>query len=72
VNNWLTISNNLTLSRTEDNDQNNAGNALSSSIGASLRALPNVRVHDPALTQFGGYNILPDGSALGKDANLRG
>jgi TonB-linked SusC/RagA family outer membrane protein len=71
VNNWLTFSNNLTISRTEDNDQNNAGNALSGAIGASIRALPNVRVKDPTLTQFGGYNILPDGSALGQDANLR-
>jgi TonB-dependent starch-binding outer membrane protein SusC len=71
VNNWLTISNNLAISRTEDNDQNNAGNALSGAIGASIRSLPNVRVKDPALTQFGGFNILPDGSALGQDANLR-
>jgi TonB-linked SusC/RagA family outer membrane protein len=71
VNNWLTISNNLTISRTEDNDQNNAGNALSGAIGASIRSLPNVRVMDPTLTQFDGFNILPDGSALGQDANLR-
>jgi TonB-linked SusC/RagA family outer membrane protein len=71
VNNWLTISNNLSISRTEDNDQNNVGNALSGAIGASIRALPNVRVKDPALTQFDGYNILEDGSALGQDANTR-
>ncbi|HLO80105.1 MAG TPA: TonB-dependent receptor [Chitinophagaceae bacterium] len=71
VNNWLTITNNLTISRTEDNDQNNASNGTSGTIGAAIRSLPNVRVKDPALTQFGGYNILEDGSALGQDANLR-
>jgi TonB-linked SusC/RagA family outer membrane protein len=71
VNNWLTISNNITLSRTQDNDQNNGGNALSGAVAAALRALPNVRIYDPALPQFNGFNILPDGSALGRDANLR-
>jgi len=71
VNNWLTISNNITLSRTQDNDQNNGGNALSGAVAASLRALPNVRIYDPALPQFSGFNILADGSALGRDANLR-
>jgi TonB-linked SusC/RagA family outer membrane protein len=70
VNNWLSFSNNLTISRTEDNDQNNSGDALSAAIGSSLRALPNVRVMDPTLTEFDGFNILPDGSALGRDANL--
>jgi TonB-linked SusC/RagA family outer membrane protein len=71
VNKWFTITNNITLSRTEDNDQNNGGNALSGAVAASLRALPNVRIYDPLLTQFDGFNILPDGSALGRDANLR-
>jgi len=71
VNDWLKIGNNLTISRTEDNDQNNGGNALSGAIANALRALPNVRAFDPANTAFAGYNIKPDGSALGRDANTR-
>lgn len=71
VNNWLRISNNITLSRTEDNDQNNGGNALSGAVANALRALPNVRIFNPALTQFDGFNVTPDGAALGQDANLR-
>lgn len=71
VNNWLKIGNNLTISRTDDNDQNNGGNALSGTIANALRALPNVRALDPANTAFAGYNIKPDGSALGRDANTR-
>lgn len=71
INKWLKVSNNITLSRTEDNDQNNGGNALSGAVAASLRALPNVRAYNPNLPQFDGFNILPDGSALGQDANLR-
>ena len=71
VNDWLKVGNNLTISRTEDNDQNNGGNALSGAIANALRALPNVRAFDPANTAFAGYNIRPDGSALGRDANTR-
>ncbi|ULQ55107.1 TonB-dependent receptor [Flavihumibacter rivuli] len=71
INNWLKIGNNLSVSRTDDNDQNNGGNALSGAVANSLRALPNVRIFDPANTVFDGYNVLPDGSALGRDANLR-
>jgi TonB-linked SusC/RagA family outer membrane protein len=71
VNKWFTISNNLTISRTEDNDQNNGGNALSGAVAAALRALPNVRAFDPANTTFDGYNVLANGAALGQDANLR-
>jgi len=71
VNSWLKVGNNLSISRTEDNDQNNGGNALSGAIANALRALPNVRAFDPANTAFAGYNIKPDGSALGRDANTR-
>lgn len=71
ANKWLKFSNNITLSRTEDNDQNNGGNALSGAVAASLRALPNVRIFNPDLPQFDYYNILPNGAALGQDANLR-
>ncbi|MFM2358201.1 MAG: hypothetical protein RLY16_193, partial [Bacteroidota bacterium] len=71
VNDWLKVGNNLTISRSEDNDQNNGGNALSGAIANALRALPNVRAYDPTNTAFGGYNIKADGSALGRDANTR-
>jgi len=71
VNDWLKVGNNITLSRSEDNDQNNGGNALSGAIANALRALPNVRAFDPANTAFAGYNIKSDGSALGRDANTR-
>lgn len=72
VNKWLKVSNQTTLSRTQDNDQNNGGNALSGAVAASLRALPNVRVFNPSGDpRFGGFNVLPDGSALGRDSNRR-
>lgn len=71
VNKWLKITNYITLARSFDKDQNNGGNALSGSIAAALRALPNVRVMNPALPQFDYYNITTDGAALGSDANTR-
>jgi TonB-linked SusC/RagA family outer membrane protein len=71
VNKWLKITNYITLARGFDKDQNNGGNALSGSVAAALRALPNVRLLNPLLPQFDFYNILPDGSALGRDANTR-
>ncbi|MBI3138093.1 MAG: TonB-dependent receptor [Sphingobacteriales bacterium] len=71
VNKWLRITNNIALARGFDKDQNNGGNALSGSIAAALRALPNVRVMNPALPQFDFYNITTDGAALGSDANTR-
>lgn len=71
VNKWLKITNNIALARAFDKDQNNGGNALSGSVAAALRALPNVRVMNPALPQFDFYNITTDGAALGSDANTR-
>lgn len=71
VNKWLKVSNFITLSRTEDGDQNNGGNSLSGAIANALRALPNVRVYNPDLPQYYGYNVTPDGAALGSDANTR-
>jgi TonB-linked SusC/RagA family outer membrane protein len=71
VTNWLKVSNYITLAKSLDKDQNNGGNALSGGIANALRALPNVRVMNPALPQFDFYNITPDGSALGSDANTR-
>jgi TonB-dependent starch-binding outer membrane protein SusC len=69
VNNWLKVGNNITISRTEDNDQNNGSNALSGAVAAAMRSLPNVSPF--ASGNFGGYNVLADGSALGRGANTR-
>lgn len=68
---WLTVSNLLSVARAENYDQNNGANSLSGAIYNSLRALPNVRVMDPTNTAFGGFNVRPDGSALGRDSNTR-
>lgn len=69
INDWIKIGNNLSGSRVDDNDQNNGGNALDGAIAGALRALPNVRVKDPANPT--GYNLAPQNAALGQDANLR-
>lgn len=71
INKWLKLTNYITLSRTYDSDQNNGGNALSGATANVLRALPNVRVYNDALPQYYNYNVTPDGSALGSDANTR-
>lgn len=69
ANKFFRLGNNITISRTEDNDQNNGGNALSGAMGAALRALPNVRVYNPDHPT--GYNITAANDALGTDANIR-
>ena len=69
VNRFFKIGNNITLSRIEDNDQNNGGNSLSGGMGAALRALPNVSIYNPANST--GYNLTPARDALGKDSNTR-
>jgi TonB-linked SusC/RagA family outer membrane protein len=68
---WLKVSNYITLSRTEDADQNNGGNSLSGATANVLRALPNVRIFDPNNTFFDGFNVTSNGAALGRDANTR-
>ncbi|MEP6674620.1 MAG: SusC/RagA family TonB-linked outer membrane protein [Ferruginibacter sp.] len=67
ANKFIKFGNNLTLSRQEDNDQNNGSNALSGSVVAALRDLPNVSIY--STTHPTGYNILPGGNSLGKGAN---
>lgn len=71
INQWVKVGNTLAISRVEDNDQNNGGNALSSAMTSALRGLPNVRAYDTANRKFSGFNVTPDGAALGQDANLR-
>lgn len=69
VNKWVRVGNNLAITRVDDRDQNNGGNSLGGAISAANRALPNVRIYNPDHPT--GYNITPDGAALGQDANLR-
>jgi TonB-dependent starch-binding outer membrane protein SusC len=71
VNKWLKITNNITLSRSEDADQNNGGNSLSGAVYNAIRALPDVSPFDTANKVFGGYNITADGKALGIGNNTR-
>lgn len=69
VNKYVKVGNNITISRTIDNDQNNGGNALSGAMSASLRALPNVRIYNP--DHITGYNLTVSNDALGVDSNKR-
>ncbi len=68
-NKYFKFGNNITLTRTEDNDQNNGGNALSGAMASAMRALPNVPIY--LATHPTGYNITPDNAALGSGANTR-
>jgi TonB-linked SusC/RagA family outer membrane protein len=71
VNKFVKLGNSINLSKTQDNDQNNGGNALSGAMAAALRSLPNVRVYNPDHPT--GYNIQapPANDALGSDSNKR-
>lgn len=71
INNWLKISNYITLSRSEDFNQNNGGNSLSGAIYNAIRALPDVSPYDTANKKFSGYNVTADGKALGMGNNTR-
>ena len=69
INKYVKFGNSLTVSRQEDGDQQNGGNALSGAIAAAIRDLPNVVPYSS--THATGYNLLPGGNALGRDANTR-
>jgi TonB-linked SusC/RagA family outer membrane protein len=71
INKWLKVSNYITLSRAEDADQNNGGNSLSGAIYNAIRALPDVSPYDTNNTKFSGFNVTPDGKALGQGNNAR-
>ena len=70
VNKYVKIGNNLTLSRQEDNDQNNGSNSLGGSIAATLRLHPNVSPYSS--TTPSGYNIQFPANQMGFGANLQG
>ncbi len=71
INKWLKLSNYITLSRSEDADQNNGGNSLSGAVYNAIRALPDVSPYDTANIKFSGYNITSDGKALGMGNNTK-
>lgn len=68
-NKYFKFGNNITLSRTEDNDQNNGGNSLSGAMAGAMRALPNVPVY--LASHPTGYNITTNNASLGSGANTR-
>ncbi len=70
VNKFVKIGNYITLSRQEDNDQNNGSNSLGGAIAATLRLLPNVSPYNP--NNPTGYNVLyPTANSMGLGANLQ-
>ena len=71
VNKFVKVGNNLTLSKQEDQDQNNGANSLGGAIAATLRLPPNV---SPFNTNHPtGYNILsPAQNSLGFGPNTVG
>lgn len=69
INKYVKFGNSLLIAKQEDGDQQNGGNALSGAVAAALRDLPNVVPFNSAHAT--GYNLLPGGNALARDANTR-
>lgn len=67
ANKYIKFGNDITISRQEDNDQNNGSNALSGSVVTALRDIPNVPIYNS--TTPTGYNIA--GNSLGQGVNLK-
>ncbi|HAO45699.1 MAG TPA: TonB-dependent receptor [Ferruginibacter sp.] len=68
-NRFFKLGNNITLSRTDDNGQNDGGNALSGAMAGAMRAMPNVPIY--LASHITGYNITSDNAALGSGSNTR-
>jgi TonB-dependent starch-binding outer membrane protein SusC len=71
VNKWLAVGTNLSYTSSQFTNLNTGSNALSGNVIGAARLLPNVSPFDETNTAFAGYNITPDGAALGRGANLR-
>jgi TonB-linked SusC/RagA family outer membrane protein len=71
VNKWLTLGTNLSYTNSQFTNLNTGANALSGNVIGAARLLPNVSPFDEANKLFEGYNVTPDGAALGRGANLR-
>ncbi len=71
VNKFVKIGNNLTLSKQEDQDQNNGANSLGGAVASTLRLPPNVSPFNS--NHPTGYNILfPAQNSLGFGPNIVG
>jgi TonB-linked SusC/RagA family outer membrane protein len=66
---WLNLGVSMNFTHTEVTGLNVGENALSGNLIGAARLLPNVRVMNSDHPT--GYNITPDGAALGQDNNLR-
>jgi TonB-linked SusC/RagA family outer membrane protein len=71
VNKWLTLGTSLSYTYSSFNNLNVGDNALSGNVVGAGRLPPNVSPFDANDTRFGGYNVTPDGAALGQGSNLR-
>lgn len=56
----------------EINGLNNGANSLSGVVYNATKMLPNVDILDPANIAFDGFNVMADGSALGRNSNTVG
>jgi len=65
----LKIGTSLSYSFTEINGLNTGSGSLSGVIYSATKLLPNVDIFDPANIAFDGYNVTPDGAALGRGNN---
>lgn len=71
INKYFRISNNITLSRQEDTDQNTGTNSLGGAIAATLRLLPNVSPYNPDHPT--GFNInYPNANNIPNGPNTQG
>ena len=66
---WMNAGLKIAVTRQLNNGLNTGTNALSGNVTNALGALPNVPVYDA--TNPLGYNITPDGRALGRGNNLQ-
>lgn len=69
VSSRVRIGTSLSYSYTELNGLNNGANSLSGATLSMTRMLPNVPIFDEANVAFDGFNVQPDGTALGQGAN---
>jgi TonB-dependent starch-binding outer membrane protein SusC len=71
VKDWLKVGANLSFNRTETQGLNTNTIGLSSNVIAATRALPNVSPFDAANVMYDGFNVSPNGAALGQGSNGR-
>lgn len=71
INRFISIGNNITLSRQEDTDQNTGSNSLGGAIAATLRLLPNVSPYNASHPT--GFNVnYPNANNIPNGPNTQG